>query len=135
MTQDFCFVHYRTSVILGLSFTGLVDLPFILRFIISTVNVALDWNLYLSTLKPKGRLHFVGATLEPLNIGVFGLIMAQRSVSGSPVGSPATIKKMLDFAVQHQIKPVVETFKFAEINQAIAHLKSGNARYRIVLER
>ena len=103
--------------------------------IISTVNVTLDWNLYLSTLKPKGRLHFVGATLEPLNIGVFGLIMAQRSVSGSPVGSPATIAKMLEFAVQHNIKPVVETFKFDQVNEAIAHLKSGKARYRIVLER
>ncbi|MDX1536160.1 NADPH-dependent aldehyde reductase Ahr [Arsukibacterium sp.] len=105
------------------------------NFIISTVNVALDWNLYLSTLKPKGRLHFVGATLEPLDIGVFNLIMAQRSVSGSPVGSPATIAKMLEFAVQHNIKPVVETFKFSEINEALAHLKSGKARYRIVLER
>lgn len=104
-------------------------------FIISTVNVVLDWNLYLTTLKPKGRLHFVGATLEPLNIGVFGLIMAQRSVSGSPVGSPATIAKMLQFAVQHKIKPVVEIFKFAQINEALAHLKSGKARYRIVLER
>lgn len=104
-------------------------------FILTTVNVKLDWNLYLSTLKPKGRLHFVGATLEPLDLNVFSLIMAQRSVSGSPVGSPATIQKMLDFAVQHQIKPVVETFKFAEINDAIAHLKSGKARYRIVLER
>jgi uncharacterized zinc-type alcohol dehydrogenase-like protein len=104
-------------------------------FIISTVNVSLDWNLYLSTLKPKGRLHFVGATLEPLNLGVFGLIMAQRSVSGSPVGSPATISKMLEFAVQHDIKPVIETFKFSQINDALAHLKSGKARYRIVLER
>ena len=103
--------------------------------IISTVNVSLDWNLYLSTLKPKGRLHFVGATLEPLNIGVFGLILAQRSVSGSPVGSPASIAKMLDFALQHNIKPVIETFKFDQINEALAHLKSGNARYRIVLER
>uniref|UniRef100_A0A486XHS3 alcohol dehydrogenase (NADP(+)) n=1 Tax=Rheinheimera sp. BAL341 TaxID=1708203 RepID=A0A486XHS3_9GAMM len=104
-------------------------------FIISTVNVSLDWNLYLSTLKPKGRLHFAGATLEPLNLGVFGLIMAQRSVSGSPVGSPATISKMLEFAVQHDIKPVIETFKFSQINDALAHLKSGKARYRIVLER
>jgi uncharacterized zinc-type alcohol dehydrogenase-like protein len=99
------------------------------------VNVKLDWNLYLSTLKAKGRLHFVGATLEPLDIGVFNLIMAQRSVSGSPVGSPATIAKMLDFAVQHNIKPVVESFKFDQINEAIEHLKSGKARYRVVLER
>jgi len=102
-------------------------------FIISTVNVKLDWDLYLNTLKPKGRLHFVGATLEPLDLGVFSLIMAQRSVSGSPVGSPATIAKMLEFAQQHDIKPQVEMFPMNEINAAFDHLKSGNARYRIVL--
>ena len=28
--------------------------------ILSTVNVKLDWNAYLKTLKPKGRLHFLG---------------------------------------------------------------------------
>lgn len=104
-------------------------------FIISTVNVKLDWNLYLSTLKPKGRLHFVGATLEPLDLGAFGLIGGQKQVSGSPVGSPSTIAQMLEFAVQHNIKPQIETFKMSEINAALDHLKSGKARYRIVLEK
>lgn len=102
-------------------------------FIISTVNVKLDWNLYLSTLKPKGRLHFVGATLEPLDIAAFGLIGGQKQISGSPVGSPATIAEMLDFAVLHDIKPQVEFFKMSQINEAIKHLESGKARYRIVL--
>jgi len=104
-------------------------------FIISTVNVKLDWNTYISTLKPKGRLHFVGATLEPLDIAAFSLIGAQRSVSGSPVGSPETISKMLDFAVQHNIKPVIEKYSFDKINEAIEKLRSGKAHYRIVLER
>lgn len=102
-------------------------------FIISTVNVKLDWNLYIGTLKPKGRLHFVGATLEPLDLEVFRLIGGQRSISGSPVGSPATIEQMLDFANWHQIKPQVEVFPMNKINDAFDHLKSGNARYRIVL--
>ena len=101
----------------------------------STVNVKLDWNLYLQTLKPKGRLHFVGATLEPLDIGVFSLIMAQRSISGSPVGSPATIAAMLDFSTRHEVKPVIEKFKFDQVNEALEHLRSGNAKYRVVLER
>ncbi|MDO6567398.1 NAD(P)-dependent alcohol dehydrogenase [Alteromonas sp. 1_MG-2023] len=101
--------------------------------IISTVNVKLDWNLYLSTLAPKGRLHFVGATLEPLDIGAFNLIGGQRSVSGSPVGSPATIKTMLDFAALHDIAPVTETFKFDEVNEAVQRLRDGKAHYRIVL--
>ncbi|MDD2943203.1 MAG: NAD(P)-dependent alcohol dehydrogenase [bacterium] len=103
--------------------------------IISTVNVKLDWNLFLSTLAPKGRLHFVGATLEPLDIGVFSLIGGQRSISGSPVGSPATIARMLDFARLHNIKPVVEKYKLADVNSALARLRSGKAHYRIVLER
>ncbi|WP_372684028.1 zinc-binding dehydrogenase, partial [Desulfosarcina sp.] len=101
--------------------------------IVSTVNVKLDWNLYLGTLKPRGRLHFVGATLDPLDIGVFPLIMGQRSLSGSPVGSPATMGRMLEFALRHDIKPVVETFSFDDINAAIARLRSGKAHYRIVL--
>jgi uncharacterized zinc-type alcohol dehydrogenase-like protein len=103
--------------------------------VLSTVNVKLDWNAYLATLAPKGRLHFVGATLEPLDLGVFGLIGGQRSVSGSPVGSPAVIARMLDFAVRHDIKPVIETFTFEQVNEALAHLHSGKARYRIVLTR
>ena len=102
-------------------------------FIISTVNVKLDWNLYLGTLKPKGRLHFVGAVTESLDLSIFPLLGGQRSVSASPVGSPATIEMMLDFARLHKIKPQVESFPMSKINEAFAHLKSGNARYRIVL--
>ncbi|MFT6105995.1 MAG: putative zinc-type alcohol dehydrogenase-like protein [Rickettsiales bacterium] len=103
--------------------------------IISTVNVKLDWNLYLSTLKAKGRLHFVGASLEPLDIGVFNLISAQRSISGSPVGSPETIAKMLDFAKLHKIKPKIEVFKMSEINQAIDKLRNNDVHYRAVLKK
>ncbi len=105
------------------------------NFIISTVNVKLDWNAYISTLHPKGRLHIVGATLEPLDIGAMPLIMGQRSISGSPVGSPSAIIKMLDFAARHKIKPIIEKFRFDQINEAFDRLKSGKARYRIVLSK
>lgn len=101
--------------------------------VLSTVNVKLDWNLYLNTLKPKGRLHFVGATLEPLDLGAFNLIGGQKSVSGSPVGSPGTIARMLEFCVRHGIRPIIEKFPLAEVNAALAHLRSGQARYRVVL--
>lgn len=104
-------------------------------FIISTVNVRLDWNLYLSTLKPRGRLHFVGATLEPLDINVFSLIGGQHSISGSPVGSRATIASMLAFSHLHHIKPVIEKFSFDAVNEAVARLRSGEAHYRVVLAR
>jgi uncharacterized zinc-type alcohol dehydrogenase-like protein len=101
--------------------------------IISTVNVKLDWNLYLGTLAPRGRLHFVGVALDPLDINVVALISAQRSVSGSPVGSPAAIATMLDFAGRHKIRPVIEKFSFDDINKAVTRLRNGKAHYRIVL--
>jgi len=103
--------------------------------IISTVNVKLDWNSYVATLAPKGRLHFVGATLEPLDVAVFPLIGGQRSISGSPVGSPAVIKQMLEFAALHNIEPVTETYSFSQVNEAMERLREGKAHYRIVLKR
>jgi alcohol/geraniol dehydrogenase (NADP+) len=103
--------------------------------LLSTVNVKLDWNAYVGALAPRGRLHIVGAVLEPLDLSAFGLIMGQRVVSGSPVGSPAAIATMLDFAARHRIKPVVETFPMAQVNEALDHLRSGKARYRVVLTR
>ncbi|AOS96291.1 Aldehyde reductase Ahr [Microbulbifer aggregans] len=102
--------------------------------ILSTVSVKLDWNLYLSTLKAGGRLHFVGATTEPLDINVFQLILAQREVSGSPVGSPTTIAEMLEFAARHKIAPRVERFPMSRVNDALERLKNGDVRYRVVLE-
>jgi uncharacterized zinc-type alcohol dehydrogenase-like protein len=105
-----------------------------LDFIMVTANVPLDWNAYIDTLSPRGRLHFVGAVLEPLNIGVFPLLVGQRSVSASPLGSPATTAQMLDFCARHAISPITENFPMSKVNDALARLESGKARYRIVLK-
>ena len=58
----------------------------------------LDWDAMIGTLAPNGRLHVVGAVLEPIPVAAFSLIVQQRSVSGSPTGSPVAIGTMLDFA-------------------------------------
>ena len=101
--------------------------------IISTVNVKLDWNLFLSTIKPRGRLHFVGAVLAPIETSVFSLMSGRKSISGSPFGSPNNIRKMLDFCAQHNISPMTEHFKFSEINSAIEKLRNNRIRFRAVL--
>jgi len=103
--------------------------------IVSTVNVTLDWNALLGTLRPKGRLHFVGATLEPASLPPLALIGRQLSISGSPVGSPAAIAAMLDFSARHGVQARTEHFAFADANAALARLESGAARYRVVLSR
>ena len=68
-----------------------------LDFLLSTVNVDLDWPQFLNALGPKGRFHTVGVIPSPIPAAAFPLIVGQKSISGSPLGSPATIRKMLEF--------------------------------------
>jgi uncharacterized zinc-type alcohol dehydrogenase-like protein len=96
--------------------------------------VTLDWNALISALAPRGRLHIVGVPLEPIPVSAFSLIAGQKSISGTPLGSPATTTQMINFCARHNIAPVVETFPMSKINEAIEHLHSGKARYRVVLK-
>jgi uncharacterized zinc-type alcohol dehydrogenase-like protein len=123
-----------TKVIDSTNAEELASITGSLNFILNTTNVTLDWNAYLGVLAPKGTFHNVGAVLEPMAIPAFTLIGGEKSVAGSPLGSPALTRTMLDFCVRHQIYPTIEEFPLTKVNEAIEHLKNGNARYRIVLK-
>ena len=101
--------------------------------VLVTVNVALDWGALLGTVAPLGRLHVVGAVPEAMKLSVASLMDAQRSVSSSAVGAPATIRTMLEFAARHGVAPLVEAFPKQRINDAVARLKAGQVRYRAVI--
>ena len=105
-----------------------------LDFVLNTTNVNLHWDSYINTLAPNGKLHTVGVVPDPIPAPAFPLIVGQKSISGSPLGSPATINQMLEFCGRHDILPVTEEFPMSEVNNAIEHLKAGKARYRIVLK-
>lgn len=105
-----------------------------LDFVLSTVAVDLDWEAIFSTLAPKGRLHTVGVVPQPIPVPAFTLIGQQKSVSGTPLGSPYNTSVMLDFCARHGIAPITESYKMSQVNDALEHLESGKARYRIVLE-
>jgi uncharacterized zinc-type alcohol dehydrogenase-like protein len=121
------FVHNTKREGVLKSIAGRLDL------IVSTVSVPMDIPGLLETLAPQGRLHVVGAVLKPMEVPAFGLIMGQKSIDGSPAGSPTAIDRMLAFSARHSIAPVVEFFPMSKVNDALEHLRSGKARYRIVL--
>ncbi len=102
--------------------------------ILSTVHSDLDWPAYLAALAPGGRLHLVGAAPSPLSVPAFTLIGGDRSVSGSGVGSPRALHDLLAFAARHGIRPVTEHFPMDRVNDALDHLRSGRARYRVILD-
>lgn len=84
-------------------------------------------------VKPKGRIHIVGAVGKPLTIPVFSLIMTQISVSGSAIGSMKQMEEMLEFAAKNDVKPMIETFPHTKANEAIAKMEAGTLRFRAVL--
>ncbi|MEJ7642266.1 MAG: NAD(P)-dependent alcohol dehydrogenase [Candidatus Nitrosocosmicus sp.] len=100
--------------------------------VLVTSNADLDWDAYINTLRPGGKLHIVGAASQ-VKATVSALISNEKSFGGSPTGSPSTIAKMLNFCNRHNIEPVIEEFPLSKVNEAMAHLESGKARYRIVL--
>jgi uncharacterized zinc-type alcohol dehydrogenase-like protein len=103
------------------------------NFILNTTNANLNWDAYIGALAQKGILHTVGVVPDPIPVPAFPIIMDQKTISGSPLGSPATVRQMLDFSARHSILPVTEEFSMTDINDALEHLKAGKARYRIVL--
>jgi uncharacterized zinc-type alcohol dehydrogenase-like protein len=102
--------------------------------LIVTANVPLDWQALIATLAPNGRMHVVGAVKEPMAIAAIPMIFGQKSLSGSPTGSPTAIAAMLDFATRHNVTPQTEHFPMSKLNDALERLESGKARYRIVLD-
>ena len=104
-----------------------------LDFILSTVSADQDWQSLVNSLRPKGALCIVGVPPSPVSLQAFPLISGQRSVSGSPTGSPRDLHEMLDVAARHGVKAITERFPMAKANEAIAKVRKNKVRYRAVL--
>jgi uncharacterized zinc-type alcohol dehydrogenase-like protein len=101
--------------------------------ILSTVSADQDFQGFVGALRPKGTLMVLGASPSALQIQPFSLIGGQKSVAGSPTGSPGDIHEMLDIAARHKIKAITERFAMKDANTAIAKVKKNQVRYRAVL--
>jgi uncharacterized zinc-type alcohol dehydrogenase-like protein len=101
-------------------------------FILSTVSADVPWGEYVEALRPQGRLVIVGLPESDLKIPVVPML-AERSVSGGCAGSPSATAEMLAFAARHGVKPMIEPFPLHEVNKAVARVRSGKMRFRVVL--
>jgi uncharacterized zinc-type alcohol dehydrogenase-like protein len=88
----------------------------------------------IATLAPKGRMHLVGVVTDALSVKSGGLLSWQKGLSASPTPPPSVLATMLQFAARHQVLPQVERFPMSRVNEALDHLRSGKARYRVVLD-
>lgn len=101
--------------------------------LLSTVFADQEWQAYVTALRPKGTLCFVGASPSPIQVQGFSLIGTQKAISGSNTGSPHDLFEMLDVAARHGVKTITEKFAMAKANDAVARVKKNQVRYRAVL--
>jgi uncharacterized zinc-type alcohol dehydrogenase-like protein len=102
-------------------------------FLLSTVSADQDWQSLINSLRPKGTLCIVGVAPSPIALQAFSLIGGQRSLAGSPTGSPRDLHEMLDVAARHGVKAITERFPMAQANEAVVKVKKNQVRYRAVL--
>ena len=102
-------------------------------FVFNTSTANWPWDKVLSTLRPKGTLILIGGTIGDNNFQLLSLLFGNKGIRGSLIGSPIQNRKMLEFAALHKIEPEIEIMPMSQLNEAISKVKSGDARYRIVL--
>ena len=103
-------------------------------FILDAVSAQHDINAFIHLLRRDGNLTMVGAPEKPLALGVFGLIMGRRSLSGSAIGGIAETQEMLDFCGQHNITSDVEVIPIQKVNEAYERLLKSDVKYRFSID-
>lgn len=88
----------------------------------------------LSGLRYAGRLVTMGVT-GPLQIeDMMTLLFKQCAIKGSTHNNRSDLVEVLTLMAAGKVKPRIETYPFAEINDVLARVEAGRVRYRAVLE-
>lgn len=105
-------------------------------FIISTVNVEFDMEQLLHLLRPQGVLCVVGLPQPRVSLHATSLAdYAQRTIYGSYIGSVQDMKDLLQFTLDHQMKPLTQNFPMEKVNSLLDDVRQGKPRFRYVLTR
>ncbi len=120
-------------------FFSLINLDSIIQskqlfdFVLSTTSAPIDWEKICRCLKPRGKFCLLGIPKQNISLPAQLLISNNISLFGSGTGNRISMMEMLKFSEQHKIDPLIDFFPMEKVNEAIAHLTSNKARYRVVL--
>jgi len=103
------------------------------KVVLATVTDAKSMSAIAAGLGIDGKLLVVGASGEPIEVSPFALIGARRSIAGWPSGTAPDSEDTMNFSVQSNVRPMIETFPLAKAAEAYQHMMSGKARFRVVL--
>jgi len=102
--------------------------------LVHTAPASLDVDRYLSLVRRRGTLVYVGAPTDPQTFRAYSLVARGRSITGSMIGGIAETQAMLDFCAAHGIAALTETIGADEVDEAYRRLAVGDVRYRFVID-
>ncbi len=106
-----------------------------LDFILNTVSVSHNLDVFLSLLKRDGTMCLVGAPEHPHpSPNITNLIFKRRQLAGSLIGGLKETQEMLDFCAQHHILADIELIPMQKINEAYERMLKSDVKYRFVID-
>ena len=103
-------------------------------FLLNTIPVYHDYNVYLPLLKVDGTMCIVGTIGMNAELNARSLIMGRRKIAGSLVGGIQETQEMLDFCAEHQILSDIEMIPMDGINHAYERMQHSDVKYRFVID-
>lgn len=103
-------------------------------FILSTVPEKHTVDPFVALLKRNATFCAVGALAAMPGYDNMEVIMHRKHLAGSLIGSIAETQEVLDFCAEHGIAPDVQLIPIQEINDAYKKVKSGDVRFRYVID-
>lgn len=103
------------------------------RAIITTIGDVQAVSRLTGALAPQGRLVLLGAGKDPLPVSAGHLVVGERSVLGSITGTSFENERTLDFSVLAGVRPRIEILPLEKAGEAVARMRSGQAKFRMVL--
>ncbi|KAJ2806432.1 hypothetical protein H4R20_001686 [Coemansia guatemalensis] len=92
-----------------------------------------QYNEFISWMRYQGVVIILALPEGHMQFSPFEFVMNEVGITGSLIGGRRIIDKMLELAVEHNIRPIVEKYPIDQVNEALKHMDDGKARYRIVL--
>ncbi len=103
------------------------------RVALATAPDARSISSLVGGLSPNGKLVIVGAAMEPLAINAQELIGPRRSIQGWPSGTAKDSEDTLRFSALTGVRPMIEKYPLAKVEEAYDQMISGRVRFRAVL--
>lgn len=103
------------------------------KAIITTISDVQAVTALMGALVPQGRLVLLGAGKDPLPVSTGYFVSGERSLLGSITGTPVENEKTLNFSVLAGVRSRIEVFPLEKIEEAVARMRSGQAKFRMVL--